>query len=318
MSTPNQAPQPPPAERSARFLCVPNLSEGRRDDLIDQLVLASRDPEVRLLDRTSLPDHHRTALTLLVSSDGLVQSITALVHAAFDRLDLRLLQGVHPRLGVVDVVPFVPLAGVSMRDAVQLARRLAAQLADAAPVFLYERAAPRPERRELAAHRRGGLPKLIERMRDGSWPPDHGAATVDPARGVLVIGARGPLIAFNVDLDAADPAAARRIASRIRQSAPGGLRGVKALGLALPTRGVSQVSMNVVDPSATSLLRIVERIREEARREGVELLASELIGLMPEQAALGALSEALGLPGLGLDKIVEHHLAATPARATGE
>jgi glutamate formiminotransferase len=296
------------------FQCVPNLSEGRRKNLIDRIVQEAQDPQVELVHRTSDIDHNRTVLTFLGSPAGLVRALERLVDRAFDLLDLRDHHGVHPRLGLVDVIPFVPIENATLEDAAALARTVARALSSRAPVFLYECAATSNDRKDLAAHRRGGLIGLAARIEEQHWLPDFGSASFDPRHGVLLVGARAPLIAFNVDLDSPDPAAAQRIAKRIRQSSPGGLPGVKALGLALPSRALSQVSMNIVAPETTSLYSIVARIRREARTEDVRIVGSELIGLMPREATLFALREALQLPELSAERVLEHHLSRPTLR----
>lgn len=305
---------------SPSLLCIPNFSEGRRESLVDEIIgaldLGECDDEpvhgsARLLHRTSDIDHDRTVLTLLGSARQLVDAVDRLAQAVVERIDLREQQGVHPRVGALDVVPFVPLGTATLADAVAAAHQAGERLARRAPVFFYEAAASNVERRDLAAHRRGGLDVLLQRVADGSWLPDLGPHQVDPRVGVMLVGARGPLIAFNVELDTSDVRLARRIAKRIRQSAVGGLPGIKALGVALPSRGITQVSVNVVSPESTSLFTLVQRIRAEAKREGARVIGSELIGLMGRDAALAALAEALGLDSFGPERLVESHLEAS-------
>jgi glutamate formiminotransferase len=278
--------------------CVPNVSEGRRPEVVALLAAAvSGFPGVRLLDVSSDSDHNRSVLTLAGDAEGLQAALLALYEAALAEIDLTRHVGVHPRVGAVDVVPFVPLGDTPMAEAVQAAERLAAEVARrfGLPVYLYERAARRPGRTALADLRRGGFEGLPARLADPAWAPDFGPARVHPTAGATVIGARFFLIAFNAVLETADVAVARAIARGVRESG-GGLPAVRALGVYLASRGRAQVSMNLVDYRRTPLLRVLERVREEAARLGTRVLETEVIGLLPEEAALGVVRDALQLP----------------------
>jgi glutamate formiminotransferase len=286
--------------------CVPNLSEGRRPEVVARMTGAlAAMPGVRLLDVSSDPDHHRSVLTLAGEPGDLIPALLALYEAAIAEIDLRSHRGVHPRVGAVDVVPFVPLAGATMADAVACAERLGAEVARRfdLPVYLYEEAARRPERRSLAEIRRGGFEGFSARIAEPDWAPDFGPARVHPTAGVTVIGARFFLIAFNVVLDTPDVAVARAVARKVRESG-GGLPAVRAMGVYLASRGLAQVSMNLLDYRRTPVLRAFERVREEAAALGARVLESELIGLMPEEAALGVVSDALRLPGFGMGRVL--------------
>jgi glutamate formiminotransferase len=280
--------------------CVPNVSEGRRPEVVARLAAAaSSPPGVRLLDVSSDPDHNRSVLTLAGDAEGLVQGLLALYEVALAEIDLTRHQGVHPRVGAVDVVPFVPLGDTPMAEAVAAAERLAAEVARrfGLPVYLYERAARTPQRAALAAIRRGQFEGFAARLQDPSWAPDFGPARVHPTAGVTVVGARSFLIAFNAVLDTPDVTVARAVARNVRESG-GGLPAVRAMGVYLASRGRAQVSMNLVDFRRTPVLRALERVRAEAAALGARVVESELIGLMPEEAALGVARDALLLPSL--------------------
>jgi glutamate formiminotransferase / 5-formyltetrahydrofolate cyclo-ligase len=292
--------------------CVPNVSEGRRLDVVARLAAAVSAPGVRLLDVSSDPDHNRSVLTLAGEPEDLVAGLLALYEAALAEIDLRRHEGVHPRIGAVDVVPFVPLGETPMAVAVDAARRLAAAVGSRfeLPVYLYEEAAARQERRSLAAIRRGGFEGFAAKVADPLWRPDHGPARLHPSAGATVIGARFYLIACNAILDTADVTVARAVAAAVRESA-GGLPAVRALGFYLPSRGRAQVSMNLVDFRRTSLSRALDRVREEAAARGARVEASELVGLLPRQAALDVAREALCLPALAAGQLLEERLRAT-------
>ena len=297
--------------------CVPNLAEGRRSAVVDRLAeVVRKEPGVALLDRSSDPDHDRTVLTLAGEPAPLHRALLALYEAAIEAIDLAAPAahpsgeaagaGVHPRVGAVDVVPFVPLDRTPMEVAVEAARRLGEAVAErfSLPVFLYERAARAPERAGLAAIRRGGGRGLARRMaEEPAWSPDFGPTTLHPTAGATAIGARDFLIAFNVLLDTDDVDAARAVARAVRESS-GGLPGVKALGLRLASRRRVQVSMNLVDWQKTSPFAAYRAVRREAAARGIEVVESELVGLMPEEAAAAALADALRLPGLDASRFV--------------
>jgi glutamate formiminotransferase / 5-formyltetrahydrofolate cyclo-ligase len=295
--------------------CVPNLSEGRRPQVVARLAAAAAAPGVRLLDVSSDPDHNRTVLTLAGEPEALIAGLLQLYAAALAGIDLRRHEGVHPRIGAVDVVPFVPLGDTPMALAVTTARRLARQVARRfdLPVYLYEEAAARPARRSLALIRRGGFEGLANKLADPAWDPDHGPARPHPSAGATVIGARFFLIACNAILDTADLAIARAVAGAVRESG-GGLPAVRALGFYLASRGRAQVSMNLVDFRRTSLHHALERVREEAAARGARVLANELVGLLPAAAALGAVGEEPWMPAQGAGRLLEERLRATAPR----
>ncbi|HVT16042.1 MAG TPA: glutamate formimidoyltransferase [Thermoanaerobaculia bacterium] len=297
--------------------CVPNVSEGRRPQVITQLAEAAGSARgALLLDVSSDPDHNRSVLTLAGEPGALHEALLAIYQVALAEIDLARHQGVHPRIGAVDVAPFVPLAGTSMEVAVAAALRLAPAVADrfGLPVYLYEEAAPRPDRRSLATIRRGGLEGLAARLAgdagDTAWAPDFGPPRLHPTAGATVIGARFFLIAFNALLDTRDVAIARAVARAVRQSG-GGLPAVRAMGVYLTSRGRAQVSMNLVDYRQTPLLRALDRVRREAAALGTRVVESEVVGLIPQEAALEAAREALQLPGLKPRQLLEECLRMT-------
>jgi len=265
----------------------------------------------RLLDRSSDPDHNRSVFTLAGEPGPLERALLGLYAATLAEIDLARHDGVHPRLGAVDVVPFVPLAGARMADAVTIARRLAAEVARRfeLPVYLYGEAASDPARARLADLRRGGTAGLAERMVRPEWRPDFGPARVHPAAGVTAIGARFFLVAFNALLDTPDARVARRIARRVRASS-GGLPAVQAIGLHLPSRALAQVSMNLVDYRRTSIPAALAAVEAAARELGAAVVSTEIVGMAPAAALAGASPEELKLEAFGPDRILESALRA--------
>jgi glutamate formiminotransferase len=265
--------------------CVPNVSEGRRADVIEALGNALAIPGVRLLDRSSDPSHNRTVFTCCGEPQPLQTAVLGLFETAIARIDLRTHQGVHPRIGAVDVVPFVPLKAATMAECVELARTTAALVSKRLnlPVYLYEEAASHPERKNLAEIRRGGIEGLARRMAEDGWRPDFGEARPHPTAGATAIGARPILIAYNVNLDSDRLDVAKRIASVIRASG-GGLDHLKAMGVRLDHRGVVQVSMNLTDYRRTAMATVFDAVSREALVDGVAVLESEIVGLVPSDA----------------------------------
>ena len=290
---------------------VPNVSEGRRPEIVDALRTAVAGvPGATLLDWTSDPSHNRSVFTLVGEAEALHDAVLRLVDVAVRHIDLRTTQrGAHPRIGAVDVVPFTPLEGAVMADCVTLAKHTARSIADTCgvPVYLYEEAATRPERRRLESIRRGEFEGLAARMRTAEWQPDYGPSLPHASAGATIVGARPPLIAFNVDLESATLDDARHIAAAVRESS-GGLRAVKALGLWLPHRGRAQVSMNLTDFTVTSVAVAFNAVVEAARARGVGVHESELIGLIPSAALAGTTPEQLELAGFDGSRILEERI----------
>jgi glutamate formiminotransferase len=296
--------------RVPQLECVPNVSEGRRPEVVARLLSALASvPGVLVLDASSDPDHNRSVLTLAGEPEALHAGLLALYTAALEEIDLTRHRGVHPRVGAVDVTPFVPLAGASMPLAVAAAERLGAALAEhfGLPVYLYERAARRPERRLLADIRRGGFEGFGAKIASPAWAPDFGPARVHPTAGVTVVGARDFLIALNAVLATGDVGIARAVARRVRESG-GGLPALRAIGVPLPSRSLAQVSMNLVDYRRTSIWTALRAVAREAAALGAQVLETELIGLVPEEAALAALRESLAMPGFGRGRVLERRL----------
>ncbi len=287
--------------------CVPNFSEGSDPAVIAALQDAARSVEgARLLDTHSDSDHNRTVLTIVGAPGAVAEAAFRAVREAAARIDLRAHRGVHPRIGAADVVPFVPLGDAPMAVCVELARALGARLGAelGLPVYLYGEAARRPERRLLANVRRGeyeGLQRAI--ATDPARAPDFGPAALGPA-GAVAVGARGPLIAFNVLLATTDLAVARAVARAVRASS-GGLPGVQALGVPCSRPGAVQVTMNLTNPRLTGLWPAFAAVQAEAARHGVAVLESELVGLVAAEVALAAAADALKLPGLAPRQVIE-------------
>lgn len=294
--------------RTPLIECVPNFSEGRRVEVIDQIVASIRSvPGVLLLDVSSDADHHRSVVTFAGSPEAVVAGAFAGIQTAQQVIDLDQHRGQHPRIGATDVVPFVPLRHATIDDCVDLARHLGQRVGDelGIPVYLYEAAATRSDRRNLADIRRGeyeGLKRSI--ATDPNRRPDFGPAAITPA-GATAIGARPPLIAYNVFLSTDDVGIAQRIARSIRFSS-GGLPHVKALGLLVDGR--AQVSINLTDWARTPLDRVFDLIRSEARRYDVVPTESEIVGLVPEDALIDVAARYLQLNHFRPDQVLERRL----------
>jgi glutamate formiminotransferase len=282
---------------------VPNFSEGRERATIDAIGAALTSEGARLLDVHSDADHNRSVFTLVGSEAELVDGLVAGVERARERIDLRRHEGAHPRVGAADVVPLVPIRPGDLERATAASLELAGRLGDLGlPVFLYGGPGRGP-----AFFRSGGPVGLQARIDDGELTPDFGPSRVDPAAGAVLVGARGPLIAFNVNLRSRDVEVARAIAAVVRER-NGGYPGVRALGLELPRAGLVQVSMNVEDWEAAALHEIVARIADEAAVRGVEVVGSELVGLMPAGAAAAAAGALLRIDGFDASRVLELRL----------
>jgi glutamate formiminotransferase len=290
--------------------CVPNVSEGRRAEVIDRLAASvASSTGVHVLDRSSDATHNRSVFTFAGEPQPVADAVLALFEAAVAVIDIRAHTGAHPRLGAVDVVPFIPLGGAAMSDCVALARTTAAAVASRfdIPVFLYEEAASTDARRNLADIRRGQFEGLAAKLALPEWTPDYGPSRPHSTAGATVIGARAPLIAFNVNLATAHLETARAIAAAVRQSS-GGLPFVKALGVALQHRGATQVSMNLTNYEKTPIARVFEAVRQEAERRGTAVLESEIVGLVPEAALPPNPERSLQLAGFNPNQVLEHRL----------
>ncbi|MFQ5611811.1 MAG: glutamate formimidoyltransferase [Anaerolineae bacterium] len=288
--------------------CIPNFSEGRRPEVVEQIVAAIDEVEgVKMLDYSSDADHNRSVVTFVAPPETVIEAAFAGIGKAAELIDMTRHEGGHPRMGATDVCPFVPIRGVTMDDCVALARELGRRVGDELqiPVYLYEAAAARPERQNLATVRKGqyeGIKAEIATNPDRA--PDFGPAEMGAA-GATAIGARAPLIAFNVYLTTGDVEIAKKIGKAVRHSG-GGLRFVKGMGLLVD--GKAQVSMNLTDYTKTPVFRVVEMIRREAQRYGVGIESTELIGLIPQQALIDSAVWYLQLDGFAPEQVLESRL----------
>ncbi len=290
--------------------CVPNFSEGRDKTKIDAMAAALRNVEgVRLLDICIDADHNRTVFTFIGSPADIERGAAALCDKALDVIDMREQKGVHPRIGAVDVVPFIPLKNASMIDAVVTAQRFGRAFAgrNGVSVFFYGEACLRPHCKELPDIRKGGYEALEEKMKTAEWRPDAGPAVLDKRKGATAVGARDFLIAFNINLRSDDLQIAKDIARTIRFSS-GGMKHVKAIGVPLKSRNIVQVSMNLTHFRETPVRTVFDRVSEEAMKRGVQVLESELIGLIPEEALNGVTPQDLRLRDFSEERIIERHL----------
>jgi glutamate formiminotransferase len=290
--------------------CVPNFSEGRDQGIIDKIAAPFSTLEgVKLLDVQTDSDHNRMVVTAMGTPPGIKRAVLEAMGQAVAHIDMTRHQGQHPRMGAVDVVPFLPIQGLTMADAVALSREVAAESAARfdLPVFLYERSATAPHRANLAAIRKGQFEGMAEKLKDPLWQPDYGPTRVHPTAGVTAVGARAPLVAFNVNLGTDQAHIADAIAKKVRHIG-GGLRYCKAMGVTLKERGLVQVSMNMTDFSQTALYQALELIRVEAKRHGVAVVGSEVVGLVPMQALIDSAAYYLGLENFDLTQVLESHL----------
>lgn len=290
--------------------CVPNISEGRRAEIVAAIAAAVRRvPGARLLDFSSDASHNRSVITMAGDAGPLKAAVLALFDAAVGLIDLRTHSGEHPRMGAVDVVPFVPIEGATMDDCVALAKDTAQSVAErfAMPVYLYEEASINPLRKNLEDIRRGEFEGLAAKMATDGWVPDYGPPTPHPTAGATVIGARMPLIAYNINLSTDRIDVAKKIAAAVRFSS-GGFRYVKAMGVTLADRGIVQVSMNLTNFEKTPVFRVFELVKREAARYGVAVLESEIIGLIPAAALTASAAWYLQADTFKDDQILENKL----------
>jgi glutamate formiminotransferase/glutamate formiminotransferase/formiminotetrahydrofolate cyclodeaminase len=299
--------------------CVPNFSEGRNPAVIQALLAAVTSvPRVWLLHHTADPDHHRSVLTFVGPPDAVGEAALRAITAATELIDLRQHEGGHPRVGATDVVPFVPFHDDGMDECIRVARWVGQEVGTrlGIPVFLYENAASNPARRQLESVRLGGPRGLASRMdSDPAWLPDFGPPHLHPTAGALVVGARRPLIAFNANLKTNDLSIAKAIAKSIRES-NGGLSSLKAIGVELASRGMVQVAMNLTDYRVTPMHRAFQAVKTEALKFGVQVVGSELIGLVPHAALDQAAVAALQLERFDPDQVLETRIAEATANTT--
>ncbi|MCC6350075.1 MAG: glutamate formimidoyltransferase [Candidatus Eisenbacteria bacterium] len=295
--------------------CVPNFSEGRRREVVDQLLAAvSSVPGVTLLDSEMDPDHNRSVLTFAGEPEPVMEAAVRVVKRAAELIDLNHHKGQHPRMGATDVLPFVPVENVTLDDCAEMARQVGRRIGDEAgiPVFLYEAAATSPARTSLADVRRGefeGLRELIGK--DPAKQPDFGPGRIHPTAGATAVGARRFLVAFNANLNTPDVRVAKAIAAAIREQS-GGLRNVRALGFSIEGGRRAQVSMNLVNVEATPIHRVLALVRDEAARHGAAISGCEVVGLVPEAALIAAAEHGLQLEGFSRDQVLELRLRTPP------
>lgn len=290
--------------------CIPNISEGQRLDVVEYVVDAVRNTAgCFLLDYSSDPNHNRSVITFIGNRQSLVTAIKELFKRALEKIDLRNHKGEHPRMGAVDVVPFVPIKDVTMEDCVALSRTVAQMISSEfnVPVYLYEESQPNPARKDLSKIRKGEFEGLPEKMKQPEWKPDYGPSQPHPSAGASVVGARMPLIAFNVNLGTSDIKIADKIAKSVRASS-GGLQFVKAMGVELKDRNIVQVSMNMVNYKKSPLFRVFEMIKSEAERYGVSIVGSEIVGLVPQEALFETAEFYLRLENYSPDIVLENKI----------
>lgn len=290
--------------------CVPNFSEGRDLAKIDQIVSPFRGkPGVKLLDYSNDEDHNRLVVTLVGEPEALRDAVIEAIGVAVRLIDLNHHQGQHPRMGAVDVVPFIPIKNVTMEEAIALSKEVGQALGENynLPVFLYEKSASAPHRENLAAVRKGEFEGMAEKIKLPEWKPDFGPVERHATAGTVAVGARMPLVAYNINLNTNDLEIASKIAKNIRYI-NGGLRFVKAMGVELTDRHITQVSINMTDYSRTALYRAFELVRIEARRYGVSIVGSEIIGLVPMEALIDTASYYLGLENFSMQQVLESRI----------
>jgi glutamate formiminotransferase / 5-formyltetrahydrofolate cyclo-ligase len=290
--------------------CIPNISEGRRPEVVEQVAAAVRGVQgVRLLDVSSNPDHNRTVLTFVGTPEAVGEAAFAATAQAARLINMEEHSGEHPRIGAMDVVPFVPLTGMTMEETVELANSVAKRIADelSVPVYLYSAAATTPGRKRLPDVRQGQYEGLKESIKTPERKPDYGSSAMHPTAGATAVGARPPLIAFNVNLGTTNLAIAKNIAKGLRESS-GGLVNVQAMGVDLAAQGMVQVSMNLLDYTRTPIHRAYELVRAEAERYGVPVVGSEIVGLVPLDALIGAADFYLRLTDFNRSQVLEARL----------
>lgn len=289
--------------------CVPNFSEGRDLAKVERIVDAFRGKEgVKLLDYSSDKDHNRTVVTVIGEIEPLGDAVIEAIGIAAQLIDLTHHQGEHPRMGATDVVPFIPIKNCTVQEADALAKRVGKEVAERfqIPSFLYEKSATAPHRENLAAIRKGQFEGMFEKMKQPEWKPDFGPDAPHPTAGVFAVGARMPLVAFNVNLDTPNLQIAKDIAARVRHSS-GGYAFIKALGVMLEERHIAQVSMNLTDYTHTAVYRAYEAVKMEARRYGVNVVGTEIIGMVPMAALIDCAEYYLQVENFSLKQVLENN-----------
>lgn len=290
--------------------CVPNFSEGRDLEKIERIISPFRGKEgVKLLDYSNDFDHNRAVVTVVGEPEAVKAAVIEAMGIAIKEIDMTKHEGQHPRMGAIDVVPFIPIKNMTMEEAVELAKEVGKEAWEKhkLPIFLYEKAASSPARENLATVRKGQFEGMAEKVKDPDWAPDFGESNIHPTAGITAVGARMPLVAFNVNIDTPNIEIANKIAKNVRHLT-GGLRYCKGIGIDLKERGIVQVSMNMTDYTKTALYRAFELIKIEARRYGVNVVGSEIIGLLPMEALIDTAVYYLGVEDFSMDQVLESRM----------
>ncbi|MGD8992810.1 MAG: glutamate formimidoyltransferase [Desulfobacterales bacterium] len=290
--------------------CVPNFSEGRDAKNIEKIVEPFRGQKgVRLLDYQTDEDHNRMVVTVVGEPQALKSAVMAAMSCAIEVIDMNYHRGQHPRMGAIDVVPFIPILNVSMEDAIAFSREVAREVAQqySLPIYLYERSASRPERQNLASIRKGQYEGMAAKIKQPEWKPDYGPAKIHATAGVTAMGARMPLVAYNVNLGSDNIEIANTIAKKVRHIS-GGFRYCKAIGIELKERELVQVSMNMTDYTQSAIYSVFELIKVEARRYGIKVIGSEIVGLVPMEALMDTAAYYLGLEDFSIDQVLESRI----------
>lgn len=290
--------------------CIPNFSEGRDKAIIESIIDPVRNNKgIKLLDYSSDPDHNRTVVTFIGSPESVEEAIVDMAAAVYEKIDMRKHSGGHPRMGALDVVPFVPISNVTVDECIEMSKKVGKTIGEKfqIPVYLYEDSATKPERQNLAKIRKGQYEGFFEKIKDPAWTPDFGPCKMNEKGGCVAIGARFPLVAFNVNLDTDNIEIADKIAKLVRHIG-GGLRFVKAMGVKLEDRNIVQVSMNLVNYQKTAVYRAFEMVKMEARRYGVSVIGSEVIGLLPMEALIQSAEYYLQIENFSMNQILEKRI----------
>ncbi|MGV8981636.1 glutamate formimidoyltransferase [Clostridium sp.] len=291
--------------------CIPNFSEGRDNEVVEKIMDALRNKEgVKLLDYSSDKDHNRTVVTIVGTPEKLEEAILGMAERVYANIDMTKHTGGHPRMGALDVVPFVPISEVTMKECIELSKRVAKSIGEKynVPVYLYEDSATSAGRQNLAVVRKGQYEGFFEKIKQSDWIPDYGPSEMNAKSGCVAVGARVPLVAFNVNLDTSNIEIASNIAKIVRHIG-GGLRFVKAMGVTLEDRNIVQISMNLVNYEKTAVYRAFEMVKMEAKRYGVSVVGSEVIGLVPMAALVQAAEYYLQIENFSMDQILEKRIS---------
>lgn len=289
-----------------RVMCIPNYSEGRDEEKINKIVDCFRNvSNVKLVDYQPDKDHNRLVVEVIGEPESVIKAILKSVEVAVELIDMRTHKGAHPRMGAVDVVPFIPISEVDTKDCIEYANTVASAIGDMGiPVYLYEDAATNPERKNLAKVRKGQYEGFFEKIKEDEWTPDYGPKEMNEKSGATAVAARFHLIAFNVNLNTEDEEIADKIAKKVRHIG-GGLRYVKAIGLPLEEKKQVQVSMNLVNYEKTAVYQALEMVKSEAKRYGLSVVNTELIGMIPLEALIDSASYYMQIDGLSKDQVIE-------------